>query len=826
MDRKNMAKLFFVVPVLFVISFVPSVYGATIPSSSPSARSAQAIEQNMPPSTKGQGISIKAMDAIVSDIITFSEFSVETAITDEYKGKGIIFGGSSPFITQDGSNPTSPVLSGSPLFQGAIEGRFVDKKDGVTPIVVHSFSLDAGYFDNIGSVRIRWFDSKGEVLGQRINSQFGIEHFVITGGNIARWRIETVADEPAGYAIDNVSFVSVGPSILFREKNDDMKDGTWGLQKDQIPGYDHSAFQINNLVYESHPGYLTGTYESSDGFERAGVQSINGVQAQHSKGTFLHDAFVGEPTAVVATEDIPISEELAEAMEAAIKTRTGDTFRFIDFSFPEGISDTLSPEAQKGRDNSFTCVGLVEWAAETVGYRNGAGFIPNDLESMEATFGGKKYLIPLLSPELLLHALKTENTFANIKNWFHGMFDPVDFIITDPLGRQMGYTSATGELNDIPGSFYSGNGKIEQFLLTNPLPGEYSVRFYGLGAGVMGAMGGASSTIEFDETIPAGEERVIKYRVEIAKGGLGDVNGDGQINGLDITALQEDLNTYYEGLFSSGDLNGDGFFSQIDVDLLNQLIVHLESLNTDTVPPTTALVASGAGGPIWFRSDIAIVFAAKDDAEGTGVVKTEYSLDNDTTWQKYTMPFTLAGEGKHVVQYRSTDNAGNTEETKTAELYIDLTAPEAKIMADIALKDLFVAGKDNLGSVTVTKTASGYMIKDEAGHTTKLVLKKSFSNKMLAYAQLTGIQYDSAPLVTLPQSTFVYVWIPINPQAVLTNQTVVASKTFMINATYVKLLNKTNIVVLQNSKQVDKRTFPGLKLVMLITSKGAVGYEL
>src|SRR5689334_14810164 len=43
--------------------------------------------------------------------ITFSEFPEGTSITNQYQSSGIIFGGDSPFVTGDSSNPTSPVLS-------------------------------------------------------------------------------------------------------------------------------------------------------------------------------------------------------------------------------------------------------------------------------------------------------------------------------------------------------------------------------------------------------------------------------------------------------------------------------------------------------------------------------------------------------------------------------------------------------------------------------------------------------------------------------------------------------------------------------------------
>ncbi|WP_138551678.1 carboxypeptidase-like regulatory domain-containing protein [Pseudoalteromonas rubra] len=137
--------------------------------------------------------------------ITFSEFPTGTAITDQYADRGIIFGGDAPFITTDSANPTSPVLSGTPQYNGAIEGRFVDPLTG-EPTTVNSFSLDAGYFDNLSSTRLQWFNPEGQLIREVLDSQFGIEHFAIRDENIASFRIEIIAQEDAGYAIDNVAF--------------------------------------------------------------------------------------------------------------------------------------------------------------------------------------------------------------------------------------------------------------------------------------------------------------------------------------------------------------------------------------------------------------------------------------------------------------------------------------------------------------------------------------------------------------------------------------------------------------------------------------------
>jgi pimeloyl-ACP methyl ester carboxylesterase len=141
-----------------------------------------------------------------ANTITFSEFPVGTAITDQYASIGIIFGGDAPFITDDGADPTSPVLSGSPLFEGTITGTFVDPKTGALA-TVNSLQLNAGFFDTLGSTLLSTFDAAGNLISSELNSQIGIETFLITSQTpIASWQIQIVGNEPNGFGIDNVEF--------------------------------------------------------------------------------------------------------------------------------------------------------------------------------------------------------------------------------------------------------------------------------------------------------------------------------------------------------------------------------------------------------------------------------------------------------------------------------------------------------------------------------------------------------------------------------------------------------------------------------------------
>ena len=104
------------------------------------------------------------------------------------------------FITHDGSNPSSPVLSGSPIFNGPISVLFSKP--------VSAVGLDGGYFDSIGGTSITAYDADGNILGTVTNTSEGIEFFGL--GNLAGdAQISGISfyitgNEPAGFAIDNL----------------------------------------------------------------------------------------------------------------------------------------------------------------------------------------------------------------------------------------------------------------------------------------------------------------------------------------------------------------------------------------------------------------------------------------------------------------------------------------------------------------------------------------------------------------------------------------------------------------------------------------------
>lgn len=152
-----------------------------------------------------------------------------------------------------------------------------------------------------------------------------------------------------------------------------------------------------------------------------------------------------------------------------IETVMSRPYGTLSFDGLDGILATLAPAAQKGQSSNsgFTCVGLVEWAAEQAGHRSGHGFIDPALESFriaDPCDPTKTIDVPLLSPQLLYWAMKASsvaNTLDSITQWFQGLFDPVDFLVTDPLGRRLGDVGGT-DYREIPGAFYPGNCRVER----------------------------------------------------------------------------------------------------------------------------------------------------------------------------------------------------------------------------------------------------------------------------------------------------------------------------------------------------------------------------
>ncbi|KUJ65795.1 hypothetical protein ACZ90_43645 [Streptomyces albus subsp. albus] len=169
-------------------------------------------------------------------VITFSEVPLETAVTKQYQPRGIVFagsgGGGTPFTSQDGANPTAPVLSGNPRFHGGIQGTFV-KVNGKKR-TVSRFRVDVGYIDTPGTVAVSAYDLKGRRIAQQVVDRTGVVPVTVQAAGIASFRVDEVAGEAAGFAIDNLTYAqprtlaSLGDSYSSGEAAPPYDSGTGG----------------------------------------------------------------------------------------------------------------------------------------------------------------------------------------------------------------------------------------------------------------------------------------------------------------------------------------------------------------------------------------------------------------------------------------------------------------------------------------------------------------------------------------------------------------------------------------------------------------------
>ncbi len=95
----------------------------------------------------------------------------------------------------------------------------------------------------------------------------------------------------------------------------------------------------------------------------------------------------------------------------------------------------------------------------------------------------------------------------------------------------------------------------------------------------------------------------------------------------------------------------------------------------DTTPPVTVATPSGAmGGNGRYTTAVSVTLFATDPDDPSTDLKTIYSV-NGAIPQTYATPFTVSGNGPHVVTYFSTDPAGNVEASRSLNFTIDTSAP-------------------------------------------------------------------------------------------------------------------------------------------------------
>ena len=194
---------------------------------------------------------------------------------------------------------------------------------------------------------------------------------------------------------------------------------------------------------------------------------------------------------------------------------------------------------------------------------------------------------------------------------------------------------------------------------------------------------------------------VFQWKFAPTKGHLKGFARRANSSALDTAAVTiRNLNT---NATRSGATDGGGFYGGVDLDPGSYLVkaelgpdtvwscvsnvaaglVTTADLNPETVAPVTTLTASPAapdGSNGWYVTTPTITLSATDSC--SGVVSTEYSVNNGATWQPYMSPINITQEGTTTILFRSTDRAGNTEIAGSRTFMVDLTDPSVQITAN------------------------------------------------------------------------------------------------------------------------------------------------
>lgn len=366
---------------------------------------------------------------------------------------------------------------------------------------------------------------------------------------------------------------------------------------------------------------------------------------------------------------------------------------------------------------------------------------------------------------------------------------PIDILITAPDGKRIGKDFATNqEVNEIAGAFYSGfNASNENIFIFNPLDGEYIVATQGTGDG--------SYTILADY-----------IREEVSGEAISTVS-----NFTANTTIGREENLR---------LN---FFS---VAPENTTIVPVDDL-----PPVTIATALGVQGTNnWYTSNVSVTLLAQDNDGGTGVFKTEYSIDNGINWHTYSEPFVITEEEVTILLYRSQDFMGNMEESKLLEIKIDKTPPEARVYFDKENKTMKIEGVDNSSQPQVVQNDKTFIIQDEAGHTLKLIFNKLKQEGKEIKAELGLIQYDSQTVIQISENNLKIEWSvdkKTNRIKELEQKIGVKNK-FEIIAKFNNQKQNTKVKIetgTERDKQKYEETLEGLRIIKLITLSGELRFE-
>ncbi|HEX4718740.1 MAG TPA: chitobiase/beta-hexosaminidase C-terminal domain-containing protein [Thermoleophilaceae bacterium] len=138
--------------------------------------------------------------------------------------------------------------------------------------------------------------------------------------------------------------------------------------------------------------------------------------------------------------------------------------------------------------------------------------------------------------------------------------------------------------------------------------------------------------------------------------------------------------------------------------------------NDSTAPTTTATPAPAVPASGWYRSvPVSVTLSATDNAGGSGVAQTTYTLDGSdpqtsATAILYAGPISVSSTT--TIKYFSHDNANNVESVKTFAVKVDTAAPANALSLNVASGGAYLSGTSiyyrgaAAGSFTLTNAVS------------------------------------------------------------------------------------------------------------------------
>ncbi|MEV4765466.1 plastocyanin/azurin family copper-binding protein, partial [Micromonospora chokoriensis] len=136
--------------------------------------------------------------------------------------------------------------------------------------------------------------------------------------------------------------------------------------------------------------------------------------------------------------------------------------------------------------------------------------------------------------------------------------------------------------------------------------------------------------------------------------------------------------------------------------MVGELVVTEGGGGGDTTPPTVTATVAGDQDPDGNYLGAATVTVTATDAD-SGVETVEYQVD-DTSFTPYTEPVRVTAVGDHSVQFRATDQAGNTSAVGSVSFRI--VEPGEEDTAPPEVKAALAGDRDGDGNYVGTATAT------------------------------------------------------------------------------------------------------------------------